>query len=322
MRGGRWLLAALFVVALIGAASALASSGTRITFVTPTLSPGGTLTVKAASVSGARCVADLFPPRLAATVKLGSHVLGSGRGVWTYQLPLNAALGRWSVTVSCTKGGQARGVFKVGPVPIAPAQIQVVKTGFYAETFSFDPTVFLNCGVELKNTSTSDARNLAVTVTFADTQGRSLASTEVDLSLIPAGQTFYFSCLKTSAVTLSVSSVQVQVKVGKSTAHTGELPSVSNLKLTSDQFGVSQTLTGSLTNPYAIAMPQDATIYALYFDAGGNFVGGSSTRAGASVQPGATVSFSFANVGTNVASAEVSVDPCGSAALFGGCQVP
>jgi len=51
-------------------------------------------------------------------------------------------------------------------------------------------------------------------------------------------------------------------------------------------------------------------------------IGGDTKRAGASVQPGATVGFSFDYLDANVASAQVSVDPCGSAALFGGCQVP
>jgi hypothetical protein len=218
-------------------------------------------------------------------------------------------------------GGIATGFFKVGAAPVVPAQITVVKSGFSTELFGAQ--TFLHCGVQLLNTSTvSDARNLVVTVTFADTQGRSLTSDDIDLTVIPAGQTFYASCLTISNVTLSVGSVQVSVKVGKSVPKKAELPGVSALALTPDPFGDTQTLTGSITSPYAKAMPQDARIYAVYYDANGNIVGGDSESTGASVQPGATVGFSLPYISTTIASAQVSVDPCGIAAILGGCAVP
>jgi hypothetical protein len=69
-------------------------------------------------------------------------------------------------------------------------------------------------------------------------------------------------------------------------------------------------------------MPEDAEIYAVYYDASGNIVGGDSTPAGASVQAGATVGFSFSYLSASIASAQVSIDPCGLAAAFGDCQVP
>ena len=68
-------------------------------------------------------------------------------------------------------------------------------------------------------------------------------------------------------------------------------------------------------------MPQDAEIYAVYFDANGNIIGGDSESAGASVQPGATVGFTFPYLAGTVASAQVSIDPCGLAAILGGCAV-
>jgi hypothetical protein len=211
--------------------------------------------------------------------------------------------------------------FNVGAPPAAPAPISVVKSGF--STTPIGSQTFLYCGVELRNASqVSDARDLTVTVTFADTQGRSIVSDELHLSLIPAGQIFYASCLKTSSVTLSVASLQVGVKVGKSVSKSAELPSVSGLTLAPDQYG-AQTLSGNLTNSYTWAMSQDATIYAVYFDSNGNIVGGSSTQAGAAVQPGATVAFSFPYLNLGVASAQVSVDPCGAlAVVLGDCTVP
>ena len=308
---------------VVGAASA-GSTKLRITYITPAVSPGGTVTIKVAGPVGARCSGQILPSPSpsARLITLASHMLTSGRGAWSYRLPLDSALGKWTVILVCRAGGGiATGFFKVGAPPVAPAQINVVKSGFSTEALGSQ--TFLYCGVQLQNTSgVSDARNLVVTVTFADTEGRSLTSSEIDLTVVPAGQTFYASCLTISNVTLSIGSVQVSVKVGKSVPKKAQLPVVSALTLTPDAFGGTQTLTGSITNPYAQAMPQDAAIYAVYYDANGNIVGGDWTPAGASIQPGATVGFSFPYLDPAIASAQVSVDPCGSAGLFGGCSVP
>lgn len=326
-RHGVGRIAALLATATLclgSVAAGAASAGNpmlRITYVTPTVSPGGTLTIKAVAPVGARCNAVLLPAKLGAPIKLASHAFTLGHGSWTYRVSTSARTGGWEVLVSCTKGGSAQTSFKVGALPVAPAQIAVVKSGFSTEPFGSQ--TFLHCGVQLQNTSTvSDARDLVVTVTFADTQGRSLTSDDINLTVIPAGQTFYASCLTISNVTLSIGSVQVSVKVGKSVPKMAQLPVVSALTLTPDAFGGTQTLTGSITNPYSQAMPQDAAIYAVYYDANGNIVGGDWTPAGASIQPGATVGFSFPYLDPAIASAQVSVDPCGSAGLFGGCTVP
>jgi hypothetical protein len=317
-------LLAMVVLCVAGGVAGAASAGNaklRITYITPTVSPGGTLTIKAMAPVGVRCNAVLLPTKTDASVRLVSRTFTRGRGSWSYRLPLNAVTGTWQVLAWCSKGGTVTASFKVGAARVVPAQISVAKSGFSTQSFGSDN--FLYCGVQLQNTSTvSDARNLVVTVTFADTEGRSLTSSEIDLTVVPAGQTFYASCLTISNVTLSIGSVQVSVKVGKSVPKKAQLPVVSALTLTPDAFGGTQTLTGSITNPYAQAMPQDAAIYAVYYDANGNIVGGDWTPAGASIQPGATVGFSFPYLDPAIASAQVSVDPCGSAGLFGGCSVP
>ena len=314
---------ALLLALSVAASAVLAATGkARVTFITPNVSPGGVLTIKASAPKGARCVVVLWRGARS-FAKLPSHTLTSGRSSWTYRLPASAKLGTWNAALSCSKGGEVFAPFNVGAPPVAPAQISVVKSGFSTETFGTQTQTFLHCGVQLQNTSkVSDARDLTVTVTFADTQGRSLTTDDINLTVITAGQTFYAGCLTLSNVTLSVASVLVSVKVGKSVAKHAQLPSVSGLKLTPDAFGGTQMLTGNLTNPYAAAMPQDAEIEAVYFDANGNIIGGDTTPAGASVQPGATVGFSFDFLDAKVASAQVSVDPCGAAALFGGCSVP
>jgi hypothetical protein len=225
------------------------------------------------------------------------------------------------VIVICTKGGSASDSFTVGAASISPAQVSVIKSGFSTEAFGSQ--TWLHCGIELHNSSlVSDARSVAVTVTFVDTLGRSLTTSEIELTVIPAGETFYASCLTIVNVTLSVAAAQAHVKIGKSVAKKAQLPSVSGLKLESDDFGDTQTLIGSLTNAYSQPMPQDAAIYAVYYDAAGDIIGGDWTPTGASVQPGATVGFSFPDLPMSVASAEVSIDPCGLASIVGACAVP
>jgi len=80
---------------------------------------------------------------------------------------------------------------------------------------------------------------------------------------------------------------------------------------------------GKITNRYKKPLSQAATIYSVYYDSSGHIIGGDYTGAGAAIQPKATVSFSFPFVDLNVASAKISVDPCGDlAVVFGQCKLP
>lgn len=315
----------LLAVALPGT-QASAAPRVAITYLTPILSPGGVLTIKAQTPAGSLCDITLESLKAGVPQTMGFRRVATGHTMWRYRIPaMSSADGRWQVRVACNPGGSVTRFVRVGPPPVAPAQISVGTTGFVVQTYSFDTTSFIECGVELTNTSTSDARNLTVTITFVDTQGRSVATSQTDLSLIPAGQTFWMSCLKSSAVSISPASMQVQVQVGQNTAHTGRLPVVSSLTLTPNSAGLvpSQTLVGTLTNTYAAPLSPDAEIYAVYLDATGAVIGSDMEWTGASVEPGASVNFSFSNLSPNVASAEVSVDPCGGVlAGTSACPLP
>jgi hypothetical protein len=273
------------------------------------------LTVNANAPSGARCIARLNPPGPGGSIRLPAYYsFGPGlEPFWHHRLSRQTRLGSWEVTVACSKGGSASRGFKVGPRP-APASIRVVKSGFSASA-DIGGGEAITCGVELRNVTRSDARNIVVTVTFTDTKGRSLASNQTYLALIPAHQTFFMSCAQQTSVTLTVASLRVKVKVGRSTAHTGKLPVVSSLTLTPNGDGLTQMLSGKLMNPYKTPLSQSAIIYSVYYDTGGHIIGGDQVYTGAAVQPKATVSFGFPYVDLNVASAKVSVDPCGY--LFG-----
>lgn len=312
------------VTLVLPASSATGATRAALTYVTPVVSPGGVVSVRASAAPGSTCSVSLVPPGFDVPILIGVRLLRAHQDLWHYRLSPKASDGEWHVRLACRPGGGATRAFRVGPPPVAPAQIEVGKTGFYDQTYSSSSTSFLSCGVELTNVSTSDARDLTVTVSFDDTQGRSVATTQTTLALIPAGQTFWMSCLDAVAVTLSVASMNVQVQVGQSTAHTGRLPVVSSVTLATNTSGLfsTETLTGSLTNTYATPLSPDATIYAVYYDAAGNFVGSDSTSTGAAVEPGATVGFSFSYVPTTATSAEVSVDPCGFTAGLASCQLP
>jgi hypothetical protein len=314
------LLATIVFAGFVGTAQA-STSCPRVTFLTSTVSPGGTLTLRATDRTGRRCSAALTSLDAGSQIKLGSRRLSRGRAVWSHRLPLNAAVGHWQATVSCSLGEEASRTFKVAVPVVAPAQIEVVNSGFVTQPNDFSSSATLICGVELKNVSRTDARNVTVNVSFADTQGTAVATSTTNLSLIPAGQVFYMSCSQETSVSLTVASVQVSVKVGESTSPTGSLPTVSNLVLTPDQYG-TQTLTGSLTNTYKTQLSQDAEIYALHYSATGGLVGSESTSTGAAVEPGATVSFSFQYIDPTVTTTEVSVDPCGFDVLIGQCTLP
>jgi hypothetical protein len=315
------LLAAACCAAVVPASWASTVTLPRITYVTPKASPGGTVTVKATAAPGARCNVVIGVP-LSVTRHLPPKRFAGGRAVWRYRLPSKAKTGLWTATLQCSSGGSDLRTFKVAIPTVSPAQIKVITTGFVSETYPPSTTVFLVCGVELQNVSKTDAHNVSVQVTFTDTQGSAVATSTSNVGLIPAGRVFHLSCIQQTNVTLTVASIAVRVKVGESTKPLGTLPLVSDLALTPDSTG-TQTLSGTITNPSSMALSQGATIYALYYDANGNFVGGSFESAGAAVQPGGSVAFSFPFVPATATSSGVSIDPCGGLTeSTGECAVP
>ena len=80
------------------------------------------------------------------------------------------------------------------------------------------------------------------------------------------------------------------------------------------QNGFFQSVVGSFRNPYQAQLPADATILLVYTDPAGRIIGGDSESTGATVQPGATISFSDRLLsiapGTE-ATVQASIDPDG-----------
>lgn len=203
-------------------------------------------------------------------------------------------------------------------------RVVAVASGFDRDTGPGAGSV-IDYGVILKNASrTYDAINLTVTVRAADTSGRSVATDQIPVTLIPASGTFVVAGVLAPSVSLVVTRLQVTVKVGQQRIKGRRLPAVSNVKLDTSG-GQLLNVTGRVSNTYRKALSQDAPIYAIFLNARGRIVGGASDATGAQVRPGATVSFRVQGVvnspNANPVSARVSVDPCSDFDVFEGTCV-
>ncbi len=292
----------------------------RITFVTPLVTQGGIATVRASVTApntqgGTSCGLAIAPPGGPVLRLPLRRALGLTRLEWLVRIPPDAAPGRWSLVVACTGLGRARAVLQVGR-KLVPAQVVVTKSGFTQMALSTGNAI--TYGLVLANTSPDeDALGVDVRVSFADTQGRSVASDSTTITGTPAGGTFYLSGEVFPNVSLTVASLQPTVSVRASKPKRLVLPPVSGTQLSATGgFFNELTVTGNLTNPYAKPMPESATIYAVVFDGQGNVLGGGSEQTLAQVQPGATVSFQLSSLrlflvpADRAASVQVSVDPC------------
>lgn len=211
----------------------------------------------------------------------------------------NHNTGTWTMTRLATP---------VSSPPVLP-QVVAVASGIDRD-MSGNGGSDMDYGVILKNRSTSyDAVNLTATVRAVDVEGRSVATDEITISVIPAGSKFAIAGLMTPSVSLVPTRLKVSVKVGQRRPKGIRLPVATNVLL--HQF---LDVTGRFTNPYRRAMSQDAPIYAVFLDAQGRVVGGTSDYTGAAVSPRATVSFDLTGYGYNQnaqpVTAFVSVDPC------------
>lgn len=319
---GLWLAivtAAVVVVAASATAQAAADS-VRLTFVTPTVSPGGTVNVAAVVSRKAACKALLTAPDGGRTPLPVRRRNRAGRLSWLRRLDSSAPEGRWRVDVSCGRAGSAHSAFTVKVPVTATPEIAVGRSGFREETFAFTGDTFVDYGVELVNRSPNVAAiGVTLTATIRDAADRSVATDTRTLAVIPAASTFYASGLFLFNVSLTVSSLSVSVNVEKGLNRRVVIPPTTHLLLTRDPSGDTSTLTGEIANPYPAALPDDATVYVVYYDSNSTVIGGDSVTTGAQVQPGATVSFTVPYVPANVAAIGASVDPCGFFSRDEGC---
>lgn len=330
MRRAATFIFVLSVLTIGVTATATATqSRVRISLLTPRVSPGGVLTLRATNVpSQSSCLASLRGPSSSDFTLLIRRPT-TGKIQWQYRIPDDAPIGNWSAHVQCGSSGSASKQFSVvSPVP--NAQVVVAANGF-TQSSSSDSQTAISYGVVLHNQSVNvDAIGVTVTVAFVDTLGRSVTSDETTVTGIPAGSDFYLGGFASSNVSLTVASMNVTVSVASSQAHRLILPPVSGMSLQPDGYG-DEAVSGTFANPYQTPMPSYANIYVVYLGPQGTVVGGASETAGAAVEPGQSVAFGFSDFSSwispsfvqssTVSTVQSSVDPCVS---FSACpaQVP
>lgn len=205
----------------------------------------------------------------------------------------------------------------------AVPQVVAIASGF-SQDMNQGAGSQIEFGVTLKNRSTAfDALKLNVTVRAVDSAGRSVATAQIPVTAIPAGGTFVVTGLLLPSVSLSITKVRASATVGQQKPRGLRLPVVTHVHL--DTSGVELlNVTGRLTNPYRKPMSENSPIYAVFLNARGRIVGGTSSVTGAQVQPGATVSFALDGILNDLnakpVSTRVSIDPCSDLDVsFGSC---
>jgi hypothetical protein len=201
-------------------------------------------------------------------------------------------------------------------------QVVVSKSGLVRGAPGSD---YAEYGLVLTNRSrTRDALNVTVKVRALDSHGNSFTTDEATITVIPAATSFVVTGSLIWNVSLNLARIATVVHVGKSAPRGRRLPPVKHIAVTN----YGRDITATLTNPYAKPLPDSATIYGIFLDSKGRIVAVGSQMTQAIVRPRATVAFDLsAGFSTTaqmdaVASAKVSIDPCGYKALTRACPLP
>ncbi len=295
-----FLIAATLVPFYGSVASAAIRPSLRVAYVTPKVSQRGLLTVRASvAPKTTKCKLALHGPH-ARVISLRAEHNRSGKLQWTYRVPTGTVAGHWTARVSCGSPTAVSRGFVV-EAPVLKANVVVANSGFTQSNPSDYSEPFISYGVVLNNEAAKvDALNVAVTVSFTDTLGRSVATQTTTLSGIPAGGTFYLGGLASSNIALTVASMNVSVSIGSTQSPHLQLPSVTGLSLQPDSDGFGSGIGGTIQNPSTTAIPSTAEIYVVYLNAQGNVIGGDSEFSGAAVSPGSSVPFTFSDFSTDI----------------------
>jgi len=161
------------------------------------------------------------------------------------------------------------------PSPSLDANSTDAKVPVDGAGFSLGDYEQVGYGLVLKNTSTSmDAEELQVTVSLLDKSGAVVQTENTTLSLIPAGDTWYFGGMLMVNKGDKPRQMEAFVDVGASEAAQYKLPTVTNVRVVKDQFmGVS--VKGQVKNEWKdAALSTNARIDRVLFDANDQVVGG------------------------------------------------
>jgi hypothetical protein len=198
-------------------------------------------------------------------------------------------------------------------------QVVVTKSGLMLGGAGSD---YAEYGLVLRNRSrTTDALAVTVKVQGLDGRGRAFTSGDVTITVIPAGTSFVLGGSLVWNVSIDLKRIAAVVRVGKTVPKGRKLPPVKRIGLASNG-----DVTGLLTNPYRKPLPSSATIYGVFLDSAGRIVASAGETTDATIAPGQTVPFDlFGNLSATarmaVASALVTVDPCGYQAFTRACPI-
>ena len=128
-----------------------------------------------------------------------------------------------------------------------PAPVVVVTSGFSQKPNCSGTGI--SFGVDLKDDSLAmDAFGIAVTATFVDKYGRSVATENHNLTGIPAGKVFYYAGFVQSNVSLTVVAMHLAVKATTTRPKELVLPPVTDMRVTAATLG--ENVVGQFTNRY------------------------------------------------------------------------
>ncbi len=216
-----------------------------------------------------------------------------------------------------------------GMIVSASGIVTAAQGGFVTKATTF--LTDIDYGLVLRNQSSRLAAvGVSVTVIFADAQGHASVPDATLLTGVAAGGTFYFAG---TTSTLSLTSqgrfnwtptrMMVTIAVQRTSSTELVLPSVTNLSITGS---LLPKLSGTFNNPYTGQAGRDwgeffgdgGSLYVVFFDAGGKFVGEDEADLGSldttsanGIPPGSSTQFTLATPPPSAGStARASIDPC------------
>jgi len=235
----------------------------------------------------------------------------TGAVSWLWRTSTSAALGRWTVTVSCGAAGRAKASIVVVKRPV-PAAVTLQRSGFSQR---LDPAggSEVDYGLVLRNASSDEAAlTVSVTVSFLDAANAIIKTESNEIAGIPKATTYYFGDDVFMDAPGTVARLETTLQIGDSSSSNFALPPVSNLRTFADpQFGQLR-IDGEFSNPYTNPLADTAAITAVVFGAAGNVVGGSMAFPDAATPPGGRQGFELAADAIPVpeaGSVQVSVEP-------------
>lgn len=294
--GGDWAQSTTFRVRVT--ASAEARQG-GVAAIAATASPGRGSCTAVVRHSGGR------------TIALGRKRLVQRRASWTWRVPADAAVGRWSVTVACGSSGIGRAAISVSTRSVA-ARVVIRRSGFSQTPLTFREGTRVSYGLVLANESPDEAAlGVTVTVNFVDGQNRLLGTDSNALEAVPANGVFYFGDEASTEIGGTVARVEPIIQIRESRRNTLPSLSATNVRTLRGEEGETRVF-GELANTSSRTLSPIARISAVFFDSQGAIVGGGYTFPEAAIPPGTRQSFVITVFGvpaSRIATVEVSVEP-------------